>query len=268
MHLSVQHSTTYRFEPPMRGVTQSLRLWPSRFEGQIVHDWSVDIEGAVRGAAFREGSGDWIETAVVMGPVSEVVVRVGGTIETTDLAGVLRGHRESINPLAYLRSTVFTQPDPAIRDVAQAAAKKTGTALDRAHGLADAIHSEIAYTPGQTDQMTTAAEALGAGRGVCQDHAHALIAAALSLGVPARYITGYLHAEGDIAEASHAWAELFVDDLGWVGFDASNGQCPDEHYIRLGSGFDAEDAAPIRGIAQGRGTEALDVDVQITDTQQ
>ena len=106
------------------------------------------------------------------------------------------------------------------------------------------------------------------GKGVCQDHAHALIAAALSVDIPARYVTGYLHAEGDIAEASHAWAEIFVTDLGWVGFDASNGVCPNEHYVRIGSGFDAVDAAPIRGLAQGMGTEAMKVDVNVVEATQ
>ena len=81
-------------------------------------------------------------------------------------------------------------------------------------------------------------------------------------------MTGYLHAVGAIAEASHAWAELYVRDLGWVGFDASNRVCPDERYIRLGSGFDAIDAAPIRGVSQGSGAEALSVDVTIIDAGQ
>ena len=81
-------------------------------------------------------------------------------------------------------------------------------------------------------------------------------------------MTGYLHAEGGIAEASHAWAEIYVKDLGWVGFDASNGVCPDDRYIRLGSGYDAVDAAPIRGVAQGAGAETLVVDVSVIEATQ
>ncbi|MEM9754241.1 MAG: transglutaminase family protein, partial [Planctomycetota bacterium] len=81
--------------------------------------------------------------------------------------------------------------------------------------------------------------------------------------IPARYVIGYLHADGDIADASHAWAELYVENLGWVGFDAANGKSPDAHYIRLGSGFDAVDAAPIRGVAQGSGAEAMEIDVRV-----
>lgn len=268
MRLEIRHDTIYEFDPPMRGVAQSLRLWPSRFEGQAVIEWSVHIEDAVRGAAFRDAAGDKIETAVLLGPVDRVVVEVSGVVETTDLAGVLKGHRERINPAAYLRHTRFTKPDTALRELAQKAVAERSGDLDRAHALCDAVRDAIAYTPGKTEHGTTAAEALAEGHGVCQDHAHALIAAALSLDIPARYVTGYLHAEGGIAEASHAWAELFVPDLGWVGFDPSNGLCPNEHYVRIGSGFDALDAAPIRGVAQGQGTEALKVDVSVMEAAQ
>lgn len=268
MRLQIRHDTTYEFHPPMRGVVQSLRLWPSRCEGQVIIDWTVTVDGATRGAAFRDGAGDKIETAVVLGPVESVVVSVAGTVETTDLAGVLRGHREKIKPAAYLRHTGYTKPDSALRDLARSAVDGVTGDLDRAHALCNAVRDAIAYTPGKTEHGTTAAEALAEGHGVCQDHAHALIAAALSLDIPARYVTGYLHAEGGIAEASHAWAELHVPDLGWVGFDPSNGMCPNEHYVRLGSGFDALDAAPIRGVAQGMGTEALKVDVNVVEAAQ
>jgi transglutaminase-like putative cysteine protease len=265
MHLQIQHTTVYKFDPPMHGVAQSLRLWPSQFEGQSVLEWNVDIEGALRGACLRDAAGDWIETAVVLGSVSELAVKVSGRVETTDLSGVLRGHRERIVPAAYLRHTRYTKADTALRDLARDVLAKRGSDLDHAHGLADAIHQAIAYQTGATDPDTTAAEALSAGYGVCQDHAHALIAAALSVDIPARYVTGYLHAEGNIAEASHAWSELYVPNLGWVGFDASNGVCPDDRYVRIGSGFDAVDAAPIRGVAQGVGTEAMHVDVTVAD---
>jgi transglutaminase-like putative cysteine protease len=247
---------------------QSLRLWPTQFAGQSVVNWNVHIEGAVRGAALRDAAGDRIETAVVLGPVERVVVEVTGIVHTTDLAGVLRGNRESVNPVAYLRASEVTKPDSALRELAATAVNFSGSDLERAHALSDAVRGAIAYTPGTTEPNTTAAEALATGQGVCQDHAHALIAAALSLDIPARYVTGYLHADTGTAEASHAWAELYVPDLGWVGFDPSNGVCPNDHYVRLGSGFDAVDAAPIRGVAQGMGTEALKVDVQVVEASQ
>jgi transglutaminase-like putative cysteine protease len=138
--------------------------------------------------------------------------------------------------------------------------------LTRAHALAKAVEEAIVYTPGETVETTTAAEALGLGRGVCQDHTHALIAVALIAGLPARYVTGYLEsgADGGAHEASHAWAEIWIEGLGWIGFDAANGCCPDARYVRIGSGHDAQGAAPIRGVAAGRGIEAMEVAVSVT----
>ena len=121
MLLKIDHTTTYRFDPPMRGVTQSLRVWPSVFDGQIIHEWSVDVEGAVRGASFRDGAGDLMETATVLGPVASIDVTMRGTVETRDLNGVLQNHSEKVPPQAYLRPTPLTRPDNALRALAMGA---------------------------------------------------------------------------------------------------------------------------------------------------
>lgn len=268
MRLAVRHVTTYRFDPTRRGVVQSLRLWPSECENQTVIDWTVEIEGATRGAEFREGSGDRIETASILGAVEEVTVEVTGTVETTDKAGVLTGFRERVSPLTYLRPTAATETDSALKSLAEEAVTGIESPLDRAHALSKAIRDAITYAPGQTNEATTAAEALALGHGVCQDHAHAMIACARVLGLPGRYVVGYLHAEGGAAEASHAWAEVWIEGLGWVGFDASNGVSPDENYIRIGSGFNATDAAPIRGMTMGGGVEEMDVAVEVSEAAQ
>lgn len=277
MKLSVTHVTEYTYDTPQKAVLQSLRLAPSEFSGQQVIDWSVTVEGGVMGSRFRDGAGDLTETWRVRGPVSTVTVSVAGAVDTTDLAGVLRGHREKVPPLAYLRSTRMTRGDKALADLTAAALDGIADAarLERAHALAAAISGAVAFTSGSTDSNTTATEALAAGEGVCQDFAHLMIAAAISVGIPARYVAGYLFAgdaasqtETAAASASHAWAELFIDGLGWVGFDPSNECCPDDRYIRLCSGFDAFDAAPIRGLASGVGAERLNVEVAVLQEQQ
>ena len=326
MRLSVRHVTAYRFSAPMRGVVQSLRLTPSSFDGQRVLNWRINVNGAVFGAAFTDAAGDHLQTLSLLGPVEELTVDVAGEVETWNQAGVLRGHRESVPPLAYLRTTRATRDDVALTELAgRVMAGDTRSPLDRAHALAEAVAEAIRYEPGRTHQATTAGEALAAGAGVCQDQAHALIATAVIAGLPARYVTGYLLTGGGLrlaldeagqvqsqgaggheqsqshgeqaqfglagtggstgrdapdlpegedaaplpeGEASHAWAELWVEGLGWVGFDVANRCCPDDRYIRLGSGFDAADAAPIRGVAQGIGEERLDVHVAVQQVQQ
>ncbi len=268
MLLSVDHQTLYRYDQPMRHVTQSHRLQPSRFDGQSVIDWEVSVEGGRFGASFVDGAGDRLNTLSMPGPLSELAVVVRGRVETSDTSGVLKGHRESINPVAYLRCSAATRADDALRQLASDALGEAGTRdqLDAAHRLSAAAADAIEYQPGVTHSHTTAAQALCKGRGVCQDHAHALIAMAVLAGLPARYVIGYLHSSADGAahEASHAWAEVHVAGLGWVGFDVSNRCCPDERYIRLGSGLDALQAAPIRGVSRGMGVEAMQVEVSIS----
>lgn len=267
MKLVVHHTSRYSFDGPVRRLVQTHRLTPSDCASQRVLSWEVLTEGAIKGASYRDGAGDLIETISVPGPVTELVVQVKGEVETTDLFGVLRDHRESVPPGAYLRSSRSTEADAALRELSQTALEglESETALNRAHALARAVSEAIVFEPGLTEPATTAAEALAGGKGVCQDHAHALIAVAHAADIPARYVTGYLHtrSDGEANEASHAWAELHIDGLGWVGFDAANACCPDDRYIRLGSGYDAQDAAPIRGVLQGGVEETLDVTVAV-----
>ncbi len=126
------------------------------------------------------------------------------------------------------------------------------------------IRSRIAYEIGATDAHTTAAEALADGKGVCQDHAHAMLSVVRSLGIPARYVTGYLVTDGDTpATASHAWAEALVPDLGWVGFDAANGKCPTDDYVRVATGLDAQGVVPVRGSRRGGVAESMTVAVKV-----
>lgn len=264
MLLTVQHQTRYTYSQPVRGVVQSHRLTPSKFDGQRCINWQVSVSDGIMGGSFRDGAGDLVQGWSVQGPVSEIVVMVQGQVETSDTSGVLRGHRETVSPLCYLQWTMQTRADVALGKLAEASGKADGS-LNSAHSLSAAVSEAIVYKPGSTTAATTAAEALALGEGVCQDHAHALIAAARHLAMPARYVTGYLHATEDDAphEASHAWVEIWVDGLGWIGFDPANACCPDERYIRTGSGLDARDAAPIRGTARGAGDEDLDVAVAV-----
>jgi transglutaminase-like putative cysteine protease len=117
----------------------------------------------------------------------------------------------------------------------------------------------------QTQSETSAADAFRLRHGVCQDYAHILIAACRRVGVPARYVSGYLkRSDGvDAQSAGHAWFEAFIPDLGWVGFDAANGIAPTDAYVRVAIGLDYLGAAPVRGTRFGGGSETLDVSVYV-----
>ncbi|WP_050522531.1 transglutaminase family protein [Pseudorhodobacter wandonensis] len=269
MLLTVDHVTLYRYSQPVRGVVQSHRLTPSKFDGQRVLNWEVIVSDGIRGGSFVDGAGDHIQAWTVQGPVSEITVTVRGKVETTDLVGVLRGHKEKVPPQCYLGATAATTADMALAELADSVdADDNGLAL--AHGLSALVSDTITYRTGTTHAMTTAAEALAQGKGVCQDQTHALLVLARRNNIPARYVSGYLHSTQDGAahEAAHAWAELWLEGLGWVGFDPANRCSPDERYIRLGSGLDAMDAAPIKGTARGQGAESLDVKLEVQQSEQ
>lgn len=269
MRLMVRHTTVYDYDLPMRFVCQNDRATPAPNAGQKVLAWSVSSEGARFGARFTDGGGDLISTMTVHGPVERVEIHIEGEVETADTAGILRGHREIVSPRVYLQPTAAIAINKALRDLGRSVSVEPdeGT-LGLAHALSAQVADTIAYKPGTTKGATTAAEALEIGSGVCQDMAHVLIALAQEAAIPARYVTGYLLTSDDtLGEATHAWAELFIDGLGWVGFDPANRCCPDERYIRLGSGRDAGEAAPIRGVSRGGGAEGMDVSVLVAAQQ-
>lgn len=273
MLLSIRHRTLYRYDPPAARVALKLRLYPATAASQAPRAWSVTVNGEAPEMRLVNAYGDGESVWLAEDGADEVEVLAEGVVETTDTSGVLRGWRMAARPAMFLRRTKLTAPDDDLAAMAREATEgKTGIAA--AHALSAAVREAVDYRPGTTDVETTAAEALRQGAGVCQDHAHVLIAAARSLGAAARYVVGYLLVgEGDAPEIAsetetHAWAEIWIDGLGWVGFDASNGLCPTDRYVRLASGLDAVDAAPIRGSVTGTTEESLEAEVQVIQAQQ
>jgi transglutaminase-like putative cysteine protease len=265
MHLTIHHRTTYRYIPPVTAVGVRLKLFPPAFSAQRVLSWAVSVNGVPVRPAFRDGWGDQVATRFVRGEVEVVEIAAEGVVETVDEAGVVKRLREWVRPGMCLRPTPRTEADSAITALAQEAVAGGGSQLDQAHRLQALVTRRIAYRAGSTDGATTAAVALASGVGVCQDHTHVLIAAARGLGWPARYVAGYYlpDADGTPDAATHAWAEFWIEGIGWVGFDAANELCPTDAYVRLCAGLDAFDAAPMRGHVEGLSAEALDVSVNI-----
>lgn len=268
MLLSIHHATEYSYSEPALRVTQALRLWPAPCVGQRVREWRVEVDGRRLPTLTTDGFGNPVATHTADGSVSGVRIEVHGRIETEDLHGVLGEPEEWLPPKFFIYETPLTAVDDAIRELASLVPEHADGDIARLHSLCNLVRDRVDYLPEQTDAETSAAEALAHGFGVCQDHAHLLAATARVLGYPARYVSGYLcaGAEGGDA-ASHAWAEIHVDHIGWVGFDAANRICPNEYYVRIACGRDYHDAAPVRGVHQGGMTETLEVSVDISETQ-
>jgi transglutaminase-like putative cysteine protease len=261
----VSHLTSYRFAAGAGRLLLALRLWPEPFAGLSVREWQVSVGGLPIKPNARTGYGE--RTALWAGVPGETVdILATGIVDVEDRAGVVSGLTTRVDPMLFLRSTRRTRADKAIRELGTGGPANNGAIVEWLHGLMRDVRSRLAYVTGATDSATSAADALTMGQGVCQDHTHIFIAAARAHGIPARYVCGYLLAAADTmaVHETHAWAEVYVDRLGWVGFDPSNGLCPTDRYVRLTTGLDAADAAPIRGTAQGSASTGLYADVRIT----
>ncbi|MEO5595901.1 MAG: transglutaminase family protein [Lysobacteraceae bacterium] len=263
--MAIAHSTRYAYAEAASRVTQILRLWPASCAGQEIVDWRVEVNGKRIAYTAIDGFDNPSATHTLDGPVEALTIAVHGTVNSEDRSGVLGERDEALAPDYFLYSTRLTEADDSIRGLAEG----IGAADDevtRMHRLMAAVRERLDYIPRQTTAETTAIDAIKRGAGVCQDHAHVLASAARSLGFPARYVSGYLSAGDDgAAAASHAWAEIYLSNLGWVGFDASNRVCPDERYVRIASGRDYRDAAPVRGVRLGGADETMEVTVQVRE---
>lgn len=265
MRIRIEHATTYSYDRAARFIIQSLRLTPRSCDGQQITRWRIETDVDARLRPSEDAFGNIVHALYTEQPTETLTVRVSGEAETTDTNGVLGGWPERLSPLVFLRSTDLTRCDAALIDFAEEF--RDGAVLDRLHRLMGAVHERIAFQVGVTSADHTAAQAFAEGKGVCQDHAHVFIAAARRLGIPARYVSGHMvRLDGlDDQEAAHAWAEAYVEGLGWTGFDAANGVCPTDAYVRVASGLDYLGAAPVRGTSYGGAGERLTVRLNVSD---
>lgn len=264
MRLAIRHTTRYRFADPVAHGLQRLRLTPKETQGQTVIDWSMEFLGAREELSYDDQNHNHVNLVSVEEGALEVVITCRGMVETEDKAGVIGGHAGHLPLWAFLGHTELTRPGPRVRQLIAPVQRQRDDLVPMLHNLSAIIRERVAYDTGHTNVDTTAEEAVVAAHGVCQDHAHIFIACARAMEIPARYVSGYLMMNDRIEqEATHAWAEAWVHGLGWVGFDVSNGISPDPRYVRVATGRDYRDAAPVTGISFGSVAEALSVDLAV-----
>ncbi|KUY56797.1 transglutaminase family protein [Burkholderia sp. RF2-non_BP3] len=306
MRLAIRHISRYQFDDQATYALQRLRLRPQSGPGQTVRAWQVTIEGVEPALSYTDGLGNRIDLVRHdRGAKNEIVVVAAGVVETQDRAGILGNPEGYAPPWIFERETALTKAGDTVRELTQALPIEPHS-LDALHWLMTEVHGRIAYAPNLADAPVDAETALQSGEGTSRDHAHAFIAAARALKVPARYISGYVLADsamqriadakqsaaddeeeealalqsGDGMQqalgashavqsqglpqaalgaqpqaaalmqqpAGHAWAEAYVEGLGWVGFDPFMNRCPDERYVRIAVGLDARDAQPVTGL--------------------
>ena len=262
MRLKIAHRTEYHYETPPDYGLQRIRLTPQESSTQRVHSWNIAIEGAREEVRYIDSFGNETRLLSMDSGEHTLSIEASGEVDTKDTSGVA-GNQRGFAPLwLFSQTTPLTAPGPRLSALAEGI--KDGEDIDRLHRLMAAVADGIAYTVGATEATTTAEEALTLGAGVCQDHTHAFTAVARLLGFPTRYVSGYLMHRGERElAASHAWAEVHVANLGWVGFDAANRVSPDDAYVALAVGRDYRDAAPVSGILLGQASERLAVRITV-----
>lgn len=263
MRLAIHHETAYRYSAPVSHSIQLLRLTPRTEPHQRTLSWKLSVPSRL--SALADAFGNASHMMVVRHPHSEVRVVVTGTVEIDAPAtpGVLPRVAERLSPLTFLAPTRLTQPSPEIEAFAAEHLQRPIGLPSQLVALAEAIEDRVTYRAGVTQTWTTAAQALEAGYGVCQDHAHLFIACCRSRGIPARYVSGYVD-PGDVEHAaSHAWVDAWLPEQGWVSIDITHRSLVADRHCRLAVGRDYDSASPVRGLRIGGGDEALQVAVRV-----
>jgi len=271
MRLAIIHEAKYLYSTPADYTIQYLRLSPQTTLQQKVLSWSLDLPRPAE--PFSDGYGNISHVLVIDNPHQEICIRAHGEVEVADSPLTL----PNVGPLApdvYTRFTSFTAQDEALKLFSEAFRRQTMN--NRAAGveaLMLAVREEMDYRPGIAEVGTTAAQAFSKRAGVCQDHAHVFVSCCRNLNIPARCVSGYLAPQDRPAAspgrpnqlASHAWAEAWIEGLGWQGFDVANHTRVNGRHVRVAVGLDYLDACPVRGFHRGGKGESLEVEVQVNE---
>ena len=264
MRLSIDHRTSYQFSAPQVRLVQMLRLTPEDTHDQTVASWRIDVDCDARLRTTRDGFGNLVTMLYAEGPISALEIAVTGEVLTSETPGVLRGALDPLPPRVFCRSSPATEADAALTAFAADAGGDAGR-LDALHAVNLALHKRFRILNKRGDPSRSAAEAFAARDASPRDMAQMMVAAARSLDVPARYVSGYCLSGfgGATRPTPHGWAECWIEDLGWVSFDPSIGASADESYVRLAVGLDALGAAPVAGYRMGPGSERLEAEVSV-----
>lgn len=271
MKYLISHQTTYTYHEPVSVCYNLLRLVPRNTHRQS--RISVAVEIHPEPDTLREYE-DFFGNKVIYFSIekehAKLSVKVSSEIEKR--MGTAREHsvEQDADVGGYLFETPMTAVDDDIAAYARGSFRPGRPLLEAAGDLMHRIYSDFRFTPGFTTVSTPLATVMRERKGVCQDFAHLAIACCRSVGLPARYVSGYIETLSPPGvekligvDASHAWFSVYIPNLGWVDFDPTNNLLPAEQHITIGWGRDYADIAPMRGILLSSGTHGLSVSVDM-----
>ena len=277
MRLAVLHRTVFNYGMPVTNSVNTLHLEPRTFPYQKTISSLIRVIPATRMRRFTDLFQNITHHFELPGPHTrleiESRIRVHNLpldISAASRAASTDGYRdlsirEQIWP--YLQESRWVSRHPEVWHQAIDITREFTTIYEQAMALMKWIHQEFTYDPSATQVNTHLEEAFGLRRGVCQDFTHVMLGLCRAVGIPARYASGYLYnGPRDTlvgAQASHAWAEVYLPAAGWIGFDPTNNTLADERYVKIAVGRDYEDVAPVRGSYLGSGHCRMEVTVEV-----
>jgi transglutaminase-like putative cysteine protease len=276
--LRIRHLTGFKYGGDVTASYNEARMLPVSSDGQLVLFSSLEILPISSQHGYVDYWGSRVSSFEILTPHRELSLTATSLVEVRS-----RGHDDcgigwddltaaaelATASVEQLPQTRRTDPPDEVVDIARGIAAEHGDACAAAVGICSAIHDSVQYMQGVTAVTTTAREAWQQRKGVCQDIAHLAIGALRSVGIPARYVSGYLHPKPDaaigetVAGESHAWVEWFCGDR-WRGWDPTNDIPIGDRHVLVGRGRDYNDVPPLRGVYAGPFGSSLFVTVEIT----
>ncbi|WP_437614485.1 transglutaminase family protein [Erwinia sp. V71] len=253
MRLNIEHKTAYRYEQLVKSSTQYLRLTPQDSVHQHIISWQLTLPAEA--VCTTDAWGNVLHVLTVDQPHQLLEIEARGVVEIFDEVELAPDPACTLSPLVFLRASALTLPDAAIRDFAQRY-YRADAPLSSLETLMGELLLKMPYQPGSTQVTDCAAKVFAAGSGVCQDHSHVFLACCRSLGIPARYVSGYLYTDNVEHVATHAWVEAWLDGS-WHSFDITNNTRSVRQHLKLAVGVDYLDACPVRGMRLGGGGEDM-----------
>ncbi len=275
--LRIVHRTGFSYKSPATASYNEARMLPFSGGDQFVFSANLDIHPSATQHSYVDYWGTRVSTFEVLTPHTELSVTATSVIEvrpalreTPDISWEELGNcaQTTTQFVEFLHYTRMTEPPAEVVALAESIVALGLSPAESAQAICRAVHEHITYMRGVTGVHSTGAEAWAAKQGVCQDIAHVTLGALRSVGIPARYVSGYLHPRPDaplgetIVGESHAWVEWFSGD--WFGFDPTNMIGIGERHVLIAHGRDYRDVSPLRGVYAGASASGVFVRVEIT----
>jgi transglutaminase-like putative cysteine protease len=262
MKLRIEHTTIFSYDSPISEAYTEMRLAPLALSSQHRTQLRLQTNPGKEITRFYDRYQNEVHYFDVLQSHQQLTVTATSEVLTSAIFSEEKSDISPLDRFDFLMLTSYVEPSEYIKDLAQSCLQPDNEQAT-VMSLAQRIHQTIAYEKGATSVKTTAREAIALGKGVCQDYAHVMIAAARSINFPARYVSGYLYSPNAPEMASHAWVDVWTSGKGWMAIDPTHNCLQGEEHVRVATGRDYADVPPTRGVYKGNAKETMQIQVTV-----